>query len=519
MTDLRSATGAPADGRTSAAPPLPGLPERRRGPAFALGAVVGAAAAFGLGWWLSDGDGNSDPAAETAELVTVAVERRDLVDDVEWSATLGYGEEITASAATDVTITGAAERGGVLERGDAIAEVDGAPVVVFYGQVPPWRDLAEGDDGSDVRQLEENLVALGYDPDDTVSIDAEFTSETAAMVERWQAQLGVDETGTVAAGSYVVVPGEAAVVVAPSPGDAVVAGSALATVSPRVRTHLVVTAGEGTVTNVVQPGIEIEQGTALYELDNIPVLALTDPDLIAGVILDPDMDLEDLEAALVFLGHDPDRAITIDGVYDLADSAAIANWQTSIDLPTTGSPDPVHYTLVPIGLTADPMPVATDTELGRGRPVVNLEGSELIVTVTVPVADADAFVEGQELTVEMADESVTDGVVTEVSTVAVPSVEPDGDPTIDVTIVLASSTSEPMAGPVTVVAAGDRVDGATVVPTRALVTLREGGTAVEKVLDDGTTLLVAIEIGNFDEGYVEIVDSPLAVGDQVVVPA
>ena len=145
MTDLRSATGAPADGRTSAAPPLPGLPERRRGPAFALGAVVGAAAAFGLGWWLSDGDGNSDPAAETAELVTVAVERRDLVDDVEWSATLGYGEEITASAATDGTITGAAERGAVLERGDAIAEVDGAPVVVFYGQVPPWRDLAEGE--------------------------------------------------------------------------------------------------------------------------------------------------------------------------------------------------------------------------------------------------------------------------------------------------------------------------------------------------------------------------------------
>ena len=56
------------------------------------------------------------------------------------------------------------------------------------------------------------------------------------------------------------------------------------------------------------------------------------------------------------------------------------------------------------------MPVATYTELGRGRPVVNLEGSELIVTVTVPVADADAFVEGQELTVEMADESATDGV-------------------------------------------------------------------------------------------------------------
>ena len=45
--------------------------------------------------------------------------------------------------------------------------------------------------GPDVLQLETALVALGYDPDNEVIVDREFTSETAAMVERWQQHLGL----------------------------------------------------------------------------------------------------------------------------------------------------------------------------------------------------------------------------------------------------------------------------------------------------------------------------------------
>ena len=60
--------------------------------------------------------------------------------------------------------------------------------------------------------------------------------------------------------------------------------------------------------------------------------------------------------------------------------------------------------------------------------------------------------------------------------------------------------------------------GATVAPTRALVTLAEGGFALEKVQADGTTVLVAVETGAFDDGVVEIESSQLQPGDEVVVP-
>src|SRR4029453_2783468 len=70
------------------------------------------------------------------------------------------------------------------------------PVQLFYGAKPAWRDLATGvDDGPDVRQLERNLAALGYDPDHQMTVDDHFSWATAAAVKRWQKARGLDQTG------------------------------------------------------------------------------------------------------------------------------------------------------------------------------------------------------------------------------------------------------------------------------------------------------------------------------------
>src|SRR5262249_12585875 len=84
-----------------------------------------------------------------------------------------------------------------------------APTVLMYGTVPAWRVLQSGvADGPDVRELEWNLVALGYDPDRDITIDDEWTSATTAAVERWQEALGVDETGVVNLGDVAFLPGK-----------------------------------------------------------------------------------------------------------------------------------------------------------------------------------------------------------------------------------------------------------------------------------------------------------------------
>ena len=58
-------------------------------------------------------------------------------------------------------------------------------------------------------------------------------------------------------------------------------------------------------------------------------------------------------------------------------------------------------------------------------------------------------------------------------------------------------------------------------PVNALLALLEGGYAVEVVAADGTTHLVGVETGMFQDGWVEIEvpSGGLAEGDKVVVPS
>jgi multidrug efflux pump subunit AcrA (membrane-fusion protein) len=57
------------------------------------------------------------------------------------------------------------------------------------------------------------------------------------------------------------------------------------------------------------------------------------------------------------------------------------------------------------------------------------------------------------------------------------------------------------------------------VPVNALVALLEGGYAVERVAADGTTELIGVEPGIFEDGWVEVRGDGLDAGDPVVVPA
>jgi peptidoglycan hydrolase-like protein with peptidoglycan-binding domain len=58
--------------------------------------------------------------------------------------------------------------------------------------------------GADVKQIQENLMALGYR---VTSADGLYTSTTAQAVRRWQADLGMPQTGAVEPGDVVFVPG------------------------------------------------------------------------------------------------------------------------------------------------------------------------------------------------------------------------------------------------------------------------------------------------------------------------
>jgi peptidoglycan hydrolase-like protein with peptidoglycan-binding domain len=95
--------------------------------------------------------------------------------------------------------------GHVIRRGERLYALAGEPVLLMYGAVPAYRDLAEGvSNGEDVEQLERNLKALGYDPG---TVDRDFDYETAAAVRAWQDDLGLKATGEVELGRVAFLPG------------------------------------------------------------------------------------------------------------------------------------------------------------------------------------------------------------------------------------------------------------------------------------------------------------------------
>ena len=135
---------------------------------------------------------------------TAEVTRTTLVETKTVSGTLGYGEEVPVDAAGQGTLTWIAAVGSTVKRGEALFKIDERPVVALYGSVPLYRTLRTGLIGADVRQLEENLAALGYTG---FPVDDSFTAATAAAVRAWQTSLGLTATGTVERGQVVFTPG------------------------------------------------------------------------------------------------------------------------------------------------------------------------------------------------------------------------------------------------------------------------------------------------------------------------
>lgn len=134
---------------------------------------------------------------------TAPVTKQDLTETKTVSGQLGYGPQ-SDIIGQDGTLTWLAGVGTTVERGAPLYKVDEMPVVALYGTVPMYRDLASGSKGIDVRQVEENLRALGFTGFD---VDSEYTDATARAVRKWQAGLELPETGTVDRGRVVFVPG------------------------------------------------------------------------------------------------------------------------------------------------------------------------------------------------------------------------------------------------------------------------------------------------------------------------
>ncbi|MCJ0873020.1 peptidoglycan-binding protein [Streptomyces sp. AP-93] len=150
--------------------------------------------------------GTAGTEREGVEYGLAPVEQGSLSSSIQLTGSLVYDAPTPVLPAAKGTLTGLPAVGAVVKAGQKLYEVDGQPVVLMVGDRPMWRDLGPGvPAGSDVEQLERNLIRLGHARGLGLTADQKFTPDTATAVKRWQKSLGLKETGTVPLGGITML--------------------------------------------------------------------------------------------------------------------------------------------------------------------------------------------------------------------------------------------------------------------------------------------------------------------------
>jgi peptidoglycan hydrolase-like protein with peptidoglycan-binding domain len=138
---------------------------------------------------------------------SVTVVRSDLSATERINGALSFAPEPPVLSHSSGTYTWLPSEGALIGAGQALFTVDDRPTVLFLGQTPAWRPLQFGiPDGPDVHELEDNLVALGFDPASSITVDDHFSAATAAAIQRWQSSVGEPPTGVLDFGDVAFEP-------------------------------------------------------------------------------------------------------------------------------------------------------------------------------------------------------------------------------------------------------------------------------------------------------------------------
>jgi len=188
--------------------------------------LIAAAIAAAILWHNASTSSSNQPAAAVTS--TATVKTTDLVETTTYDGVLTYGDTRTIKSKAMGTVTWLPAAGAKVKQGERLYDVNEASNYLMIGKVPMYRTLQNGvADGADVKQLETDLHALGFDPDG-MTIDSTFTSATTAAVEAWQKHVGVTQDGIVAPALVQFMPSELRVQsLSAQVGDSVAAESAL----------------------------------------------------------------------------------------------------------------------------------------------------------------------------------------------------------------------------------------------------------------------------------------------------
>jgi hypothetical protein len=151
-------------------------------------------------------------ATQEPPVNTATVDRGKLSDMISQSGILTYRARSDGSPYAVInrargTYTKLPDAGDKVDCGGVLYRVDDEPVLLLCGSTPAYRSLSRGARGSDVTQLNANLVDLGYATRAQLDRSShDFSSETASALKKLQSRLGQDRTGSLDLGQAVFLP-------------------------------------------------------------------------------------------------------------------------------------------------------------------------------------------------------------------------------------------------------------------------------------------------------------------------
>jgi hypothetical protein len=222
---LVPAPGAGHSARVRAAGQLPVTQHRRGRRGWVAVVVVIVLAGSGVGGAAAAGAFSAAKPAASGNAYatsTFTVRRGPLTEQTQEDATLGSAGSYTVVVpgsssgggsslgdSGEQTFTALPQTGQIIRQEQVLYETNESPVVLLYGSVPAYRGLSEGMTGGDVRELNADLVKLGYAAAAVLGRASGwnyFSSETAYALELLQSHLGLTETGSLPLGQAVFLP-------------------------------------------------------------------------------------------------------------------------------------------------------------------------------------------------------------------------------------------------------------------------------------------------------------------------
>ena len=162
------------------------------------------ALAYG-GYYFGTQNTDVSSSSKTLELTTVSIKQGDLSKKEEYNGTLRQTDSKILNSPMSGVVTFIPKEGTIINFGEVLFAVDNKPVILIEGGTPFYRTLdLNSDPGPDILQVEKALVSLGYALEDFVPDDI-FDETTSNMLNMLYVEYKIETKSEITSTEQVAI--------------------------------------------------------------------------------------------------------------------------------------------------------------------------------------------------------------------------------------------------------------------------------------------------------------------------